>query len=794
MACRTILLTQLMALLMGATPGIGAADSATPAPAAPVAVPRQAYVEAFAKRELKQGPNPGTWVDSERWCVAHACLETGVRLEEANRYLAEVPFVSLWHGLVADTDVQITDLLATWFRFRNSERLGKPAREHLLALFHDWQVPNPDRNRTADTTYEWPAEYTENHSLNILAAAYLIDIALERDRAAPRQLLQRFFQDRARWGWSEFHSPRYGLVTAKVLVLLAESAADKAVAEAARLHLDLLALEFANTGFHTWRALPSARGGGFEVDNRRDALYELARLWFGPGPGDAGGNQANPMLLHALLSGYRPPAAAADLLRNLDARGTYTMAETVTTGPGKLRVPLVIWVSPAATMASAQGSGSYYDGVYWSISFASGPDRVVTGRYGKGRTLFQQDNVLVTFGEVNWHGPLTKAQEGNVTLSTDGKAWVGQIDLEENCHLLLVSATATDKEAFRQQIADLQPVFDKGEVRWRLPDGSSMRMLNRRDGERWRFVGARRNDLPVRVDRNMLYDSPWLHSERDSARVEVKSGDRILEYDFTNPEKPEVRTAPGKAFAPPVPEQLTGPEGIRLLYVPPGEFPMGSPATEGRANERPLRWVSVPGFYIGETEITVAQYKAFLKASPKMPSLPDWYEKEWGKTEQHPVTWVTWGQAQAFCQWLSATTRQTYRLPTEAEWEKAARGYSYRVYPWGEEYDGTQSGTPNGEYAPAGRHPLDVSPFGVRGLAGNAWEWCADWYADSAHQTQPADNPRGPEKGEQRVLRGCGWNFDPDTFRCAYRTRLAPGERSVHIGFRVVLEPPGRGR
>ena len=236
------------------------------------------------------------------------------------------------------------------------------------------------------------------------------------------------------------------------------------------------------------------------------------------------------------------------------------------------------------------------------------------------------------------------------------------------------------------------------------------------------------------------------------------------------------------------PAATNGPAGIRLIYIPPGEFPMGSPATEGRRNERPLRWVTAPGFYISETEITVKQYQAFLKANPKAAPPPEWYAQEWGKTDQHPMTWVSWDEARAFCQWLSATSGRTYRLPTEAEWEKAARGYTYRVYPWGDDYDGTQSGTPNGEYAPVGQHPLDVSPFGVRGMAGNAWEWCADWYDAVAHETQPARDPRGPGKGQDRVLRGCGWNFDPDTFRCAYRSRLAPSERSVHIGFRVVME------
>ena len=151
------------------------------------------------------------------------------------------------------------------------------------------------------------------------------------------------------------------------------------------------------------------------------------------------------------------------------------------------------------------------------------------------------------------------------------------------------------------------------------------------------------------------------------------------------------------------------------------------------------------------------------------------------------MTWVSWEEAENFCRWLSSRSGRKFRLPTEAEWEKAASGYAHRVYPWGDSYDGTQSGTKNGIYAPAGEHPLDVSPFGVRGMAGNAWEWCGDWYGADAYATMPYSNPHGSELGKQRVLRGCGWNFDPDTFRCSYRSRLEPMERTVHIGFRVVM-------
>jgi formylglycine-generating enzyme required for sulfatase activity len=215
---------------------------------------------------------------------------------------------------------------------------------------------------------------------------------------------------------------------------------------------------------------------------------------------------------------------------------------------------------------------------------------------------------------------------------------------------------------------------------------------------------------------------------------------------------------------------------------------MGSPPWEGRSNERPLRWVHTSGFYIADTETTCGLYKRYLAESADAPRMPDWYWTEWGKTDQYAITWVTWDEAVAFCRWLSRKTGAAYRLPTEAEWEKAARGFTHNPYPWGDSYDGTQSGSPNETYLPVKSKPLDVSPLGVYDMAGNVWEWCADWYAEDAYARMPARNPTGPAEGTTRVLRSCGWNFDPDTFRITYRSWLAPGERFVHIGFRVVRE------
>lgn len=745
----------------------------------------RAWLAPHAESELPAGP-PGGWVDAHRWAAAHARLECGARLDEANRYFSEIRFVSTWRGLVADTDVQMTDLLWTYHRFRNSERLGTAAKSHLERMFADWRVPNPDRNREADTAYEWPADYTENHSLNILAGAYLRDAALERDRAQRADLLLRFFEDRARRGWSEFHSPQYALVTAKALVLLADAAPDEPVRTAARMHLDLLALEFANFGLGLWRAVPFVRGR-FGDDLRQDAFHGLARAWFG-GTDKVGTAPCDPHLLAAVTCHYRPPAAAARLLADLAGRGCFEMRQTMTTGSARTRVPIVVWVSPSVTLASAQGWGSYYQGGYWAAAFASAPDRLLTGEYGRGRNLCQVRNVLAVFGGVHWRGAFEKQTDGPLTIGGDGQAWIGQLDLAPDCRLLMAGDKTgyPDMAAFRAAFERLSGSFSNGVVSWLMPDGTRVQMVNSRCGDRWRMERLLINGEQTDPDSGMLFDSPFLRSRSGSGLVEALDGNKKLVYDFRDRYRPCVREEPGAAFPPLPARRLSGPLGIRFVYVPPGEFPMGSHAAEGRADERPMRWVDLDGFYISETEVTVGQYKAYLKALPDAAAMPDWYWTEWGKTDQHPITFVSWHDAEAFCRWLSSLGQGVFALPTEAQWEKAARGFGYRVYPWGNEYDGSQSGNPNGVYMPAGSHPLDLSPFGARDMAGNAWEWCADWHSPDAYAAESARNPTGPASGSARVLRGCGWNFDPDTFRCAYRSRLPPAERSVHIGFRIV--------
>ncbi|MDP6354898.1 MAG: SUMF1/EgtB/PvdO family nonheme iron enzyme [Planctomycetota bacterium] len=746
----------------------------------------------IAKRPLKQGPNPTTWVDVERWSVAHTCLAEGVRLEEANQYFSEVAWVSLWQGLVADTDVQVTDLLRTYLTFRKSRKLSERSKAHLQRMFGEWKVPNPDRNRNADTEYEWPSEYTENHSLNILVAAYLIDVVMERSRKYHQQLLEEFLGDRAKWGWSEFHSPRYAVVTAKALTCLSDFAPDKSVGEAAKMHLDILAYEFANQCLNHWRGVPFTRGQASQKNNRQNAFFELARLWFGD---DAEGAKytGGSFLVHIFDSRYVPPEGATWLVKNPDKRGSYLMTEVATTGPEKLRIPISIWVTPYGTMASAQGPGSYYDGCYWTISFATAPGKVITGTYRGGRNILQVGNVLATFGDVGWHGGLKKETSETISVGGDDRTIVGQVDLTDGCHLFMLENRGdNDEAAFRTALKKLEAKFEDGLLTWKMPDGRQIKMVNRRVGKRWQMMAALEDGHPIRLDRNMLFDSPHMRSVRGSKVIEILDRGRTLVYDFRNLRKPTAKRTRRKDFTRLPEARQVGPFGIELLYIPPGEFPMGSPLTKGRRNENPQRWVHVDGFYISQTEITIGQYRLFLRDNPKARQLDDWYTEKWGKTDKYPIAWISWQEAVSFCEWMSDKTRHTYRLPTEAEWEKAAKGLTERRYPWGNVYSGTQSGTANGTYAQVASKQTDKSPFGILDMAGNVWEWCSDWYETGYYKDGPLRNPTGPEEGFKKSLRGCGWNFDPDTFRCAYRSGLDPDKRSVHIGFRVVMEPEER--
>jgi len=237
--------------------------------------------------------------------------------------------------------------------------------------------------------------------------------------------------------------------------------------------------------------------------------------------------------------------------------------------------------------------------------------------------------------------------------------------------------------------------------------------------------------------------------------------------------------------------------GIVLLKIPAGSFNMGSEDAE--LDERPVHKVYLNEYYIGKYEITNAQYKKFCDTTkreyPKEPNfagIKNYFEKY----PEYPVCNISWEDARAFCAWSGL------RLPTEAEWEKAARGNDGRKYPWGnEECDAGDKYRCNffGNYtqyakrdgymytSPVGFYSNGVSPYGCLDMAGNVWEWCADWYNAAYYGQSPKDNPQGPQSGTDRTIRGGSWTNENGGIRSANRDLCWPTERLSSFGFRVAL-------
>jgi formylglycine-generating enzyme required for sulfatase activity len=206
--------------------------------------------------------------------------------------------------------------------------------------------------------------------------------------------------------------------------------------------------------------------------------------------------------------------------------------------------------------------------------------------------------------------------------------------------------------------------------------------------------------------------------------------------------------------------------------------------------EQPQHKVLLAAYAIGKYPITCREYQAFVQDSLH-PAPQGWSGSQYpaGKAE-HPVVYVSWDDAQAYCAWLSAKTGKRYRLPSEAEWEKAARGTDGRIYPWGNQFEAgranynTAGTTSVGQFSPQGD-----SPYGCVDMSGNVYEWVNDWFAGDYYSSSPGNNPTGPINGSYKVLRGGSWCNSLDSLRVADRRHgnLAWGGYST--GFRCAVTP-----
>lgn len=220
-----------------------------------------------------------------------------------------------------------------------------------------------------------------------------------------------------------------------------------------------------------------------------------------------------------------------------------------------------------------------------------------------------------------------------------------------------------------------------------------------------------------------------------------------------------------------------GPSG--MVFIPAGTFLMGS--SDKNSNESPRRNVFVDAFYIDRQEVTNAEYRKFLKKTGRL--APDFLDDpDMGKSN-HPVVGVNWEDAAAYAKWVGK------RLPTEAEWEKAARGVKGIIYPWGNTFDAKKtnaSGKKDGYFytAPVNKFKGGISPYGVLNMSGNVWEWCADFYQDDYYTTAPKKNPKGPSTGALRVIRGGSWDNGPSQHRTSNRSAADTYTARYDLGFR----------
>ena len=242
-----------------------------------------------------------------------------------------------------------------------------------------------------------------------------------------------------------------------------------------------------------------------------------------------------------------------------------------------------------------------------------------------------------------------------------------------------------------------------------------------------------------------------------------------------------------------LPQESIGKDGAPMVLVPAGEFVRGSPPGEGDDDEHPQKRIYLDAFYMDKYEVTTARYADFLRVSPR--EKPEYWEQvNPNKHGNLPVVGVNWDDARAYCEWAGK------RLPTEAEWEKAARGTDGRKYPWGNQSPTPRLANYDKDWSPSTMYKDRLahvdgydsgkSPYAVYHMAGNVWEWVADWYDKNYYSTSPNRNPKGPNSSERKVLRGGSWITIPRNLRSALRYYDSPPTRLANLGVRCAQDAP----
>ena len=233
------------------------------------------------------------------------------------------------------------------------------------------------------------------------------------------------------------------------------------------------------------------------------------------------------------------------------------------------------------------------------------------------------------------------------------------------------------------------------------------------------------------------------------------------------------------------PVEQVAPADTLMVEIPAGEFAMGSDGGQALEDERPMHRVWVGSILMDLHEVATGQYAEFLAATHRLAPW-QWNTGDLSQPSDRPVIGVDWSDADAYCRWKGK------RLPTEAEWEKSARGTDGRLYPWGNQ-------VPRKDLAnfalgarfsysqvlmPVQSYEQGKSPYGLYHMAGNVWEWVQDWYAANYYEVSPERNPQGPEEGQFKVLRGGSWSDLPKYLLTYGRFKLPPETRNSYTGFR----------
>lgn len=228
-------------------------------------------------------------------------------------------------------------------------------------------------------------------------------------------------------------------------------------------------------------------------------------------------------------------------------------------------------------------------------------------------------------------------------------------------------------------------------------------------------------------------------------------------------------------------------DGMILVYVSAGNFTMGS--NNAGSDEQPVHTVYLDAFWIDKTDVTNKMYALCVSGGtcqPPRATKSTTRSSYYGNSQydDYPVIYVDWNMAGTYCTWAGR------QLPTEAQWEKAARGTDGRTYPWGNDPPNNNLSNNHfniGDTSEVGKYPNGASPYGALDMAGNVWQWVADWYDAHYYSSSPSSNPLGPTSGQYRVQRGGEWNSNDGSVRSAGRSWDHPSNAYDHIGFRCSL-------